>query len=91
MIKMRNPTKEFIERVAFEGDVHLANCKKFFGQVVNKHHPLRYAIKAVVFGALYGKSVKSLAKELELEARNRHRDNILKLEKEVRKLEKELA
>ncbi len=49
------------------GDVHVQAVKLFFGQDIDKSHPLRYLIKAVVFGVLYGKSAKSLAVELAVE------------------------
>lgn len=79
------------KRLKTEGDVHIANVKRFFGMWVDKDHPLRQAIKNVVFGALYGLSVKSLARDLENEAKYRHRAIILKLEKEITKVKKELA
>lgn len=88
---IKKPTEELRQRLKKEGDVHISNVKKFFGQWVDKSHPLRYAIKAAVFGALYGKGARSLGRELELEARNRHRDKILKLEKEIRAVKKELG
>lgn len=78
------------KRLKTEGDVHIANVKKFFGMWVDKNHPLRSAIKNVVFGALYGLSVKSLARDLELEAKYRHRGIVLKLEKEIAAVRKAL-
>lgn len=65
-----------------QGDVHIQNVKFFFGQDVDKSHPLRYAIKAVVFGVIYGKGPKSLGIELRGEAKKRMED----LEKDVAKL-----
>lgn len=78
------------KRLKTEGDVHIANVKKFFGIWVDKNHPLRSAIKGVVFGALYGLSIKSLARDLELEAKYRHRGIVLKLEKEIAAVKKQL-
>ncbi|QBQ74605.1 DNA polymerase I [Burkholderia phage BcepSauron] len=43
-----------------KGDIHIQNVFRFFKQWVDKDHPLRHAIKAVVFGVLYGKSAKTL-------------------------------
>lgn len=51
---------------AANGDTHVAAVWDFFKQRVDKQHPLRQAVKAVIFGVLYGKSAKSLAKELAL-------------------------
>ena len=65
-----------------QGDVHIQNVKFFFGQDVDKSHPLRYAIKAVVFGVIYGKGPKSLGIELRGEAKKRMEG----LEKDVAKL-----
>jgi DNA polymerase I-like protein with 3'-5' exonuclease and polymerase domains len=49
-----------------KGDTHVQAVWDFFKQRVNKKHPLRQAVKAVIFGVLYGKSAKSLALELAL-------------------------
>lgn len=49
-----------------KGDTHVQAVWDFFRQRVNKKHPLRQAVKAVIFGVLYGKSAKSLAIELAL-------------------------
>ncbi len=49
-----------------KGDTHVQAVWDFFRQRVNKKHPLRQAVKAVIFGVLYGKSAKSLALELAL-------------------------
>lgn len=37
-------------RIKKEGDIHIANVKRFFGKWVEKTDPLRDAVKAVVFG-----------------------------------------
>lgn len=55
------------EILAREGDIHIQNVKHFFGKTVDKKHILRDQIKTVVFGVLYGKMAKSLAKELGIE------------------------
>lgn len=54
-----------------EGDVHIQNVYRFFKKWVDKSDPLRDAIKAVVFGVLYGKSAKTLGhdtKKAEIDA-----------------------
>ena len=62
--------KKILER---EGDIHILNVRFFFKKNVDKKHVLRQQIKQVVFGVLYGKMAKALAKELgidEDEAKN---------------------
>jgi DNA polymerase I-like protein with 3'-5' exonuclease and polymerase domains len=49
-----------------KGDTHVQAVWDFFKQRVNKKHALRQAVKAVIFGVLYGKSARSLALELAL-------------------------
>lgn len=53
-----------IQVLAREGDIHISNVRFFFKQDVDKSHVLRYRIKAIVFGTIYGKMAKGLAKEL---------------------------
>jgi len=60
---VKNPTDELKARIKTEGDVHILNVKRIFGKIVDKAHPLRYAIKAVIFGLIYGKSAKSLGED----------------------------
>ena len=50
-------------RLKTEGDIHIQNCFRFFGKWVEKSDPLRDAIKAVVFGVLYGKSAATLGND----------------------------
>lgn len=42
--------QEFKTRLKKEGDIHLANIYRFFKKWVDKSHPLRSAIKNIVFG-----------------------------------------
>lgn len=69
--KFRLTPDQFVEAaakvLALEGDVHIINVKFFFKQDVDKKHPLRNKIKSIVFGVLYGKLAKGLAKELGIE------------------------
>jgi DNA polymerase I-like protein with 3'-5' exonuclease and polymerase domains len=57
---IQNPTDENKKAIKEKGDIHILNVLRFFGQLVDKDHPLRDAVKAVVFGVLYGKSAKTL-------------------------------
>ena len=45
-------------------DLHIQNVKRIFNKDITKDDPLRQAIKTIVFGLIYGKSVKSLARDL---------------------------
>lgn len=83
--------EELDKQIKTDGDVHVRGVKLFFNQMVSKSHPLRSAIKTVTFGVLFGKSVKSLAKDIQGEARYRHRDAIIAAENNLRKLKKELT
>jgi DNA polymerase I-like protein with 3'-5' exonuclease and polymerase domains len=47
---MLTPTDEVKKKMKQDGDIHLMSVKLFFGQIVEKSHPLRSAVKAVVFG-----------------------------------------
>lgn len=85
-----------------KGDLHIINCYKFFKKWIEKSNPLRDAIKAIVFGTIYGKSVKTLASDLQKqrigELEDKVRENKAKYEeaktdddkKAVKKVLKEL-
>jgi DNA polymerase I-like protein with 3'-5' exonuclease and polymerase domains len=60
----KNPVKRIADKLKKQGDIHIANVKFFFGKWVDKEHELRFAIKAVVFGVIYGKSAATLAKDV---------------------------
>lgn len=76
-----NPTDKVKEELKKKGDIHIVNVKFFFNLDVDKKHPLREGVKAVIFGVLYGKSAKTLAKDLKTEA-------VRRLEGEIRDLNK---
>lgn len=82
--------KAIIKLIKTEGDIHVRSVHAFFGMWVDKDHPLRAAVKAVVFGVLYGKSPATLAKDLQGEARYRHRDIILAAQKRVRTIQAQI-
>lgn len=50
-----------------KGDLHIWNAYLFFQKWIEKSDPLRDAIKQIVFGVIYGKSVKTLAKDIKQE------------------------
>jgi hypothetical protein len=57
---IQNPTDENRKAIKEKGDIHILNVLRFFGKLVDKDHPLRDAVKAVVFGVLYGKGAETL-------------------------------
>jgi DNA polymerase I-like protein with 3'-5' exonuclease and polymerase domains len=57
---IKTPTQEIKDELKKKGDSHIASVYRFFGKWVDKDHPLRDAVKAVVFGVLYGKSAATL-------------------------------
>ena len=54
---------ELVERAETEGDVHKQNYKRFYGRLP-KDKEERQQVKGVVFGAIYGKGITSLAVDL---------------------------
>jgi len=84
-----NPSEELKKKIKTEGDVHLLNVKRIFNKIVDKSHPLRHAIKAVVFGLLYGKSAKSLGEDTKQNEIEEIREKLSELYNE--KLELQLA
>lgn len=66
LISTLNSTKigEIIKKLKTVGDVHIQNVHRFWGEWVDKEHPLRHAVKAVVFGLIYGKGVRALSKDI---------------------------
>jgi len=88
---MKNPSDEIKKRLKLEGDVHLLNVKRFFNKIVDKSHPLRSAVKAVVFGVLYGKSAATLGKDLQKEEISSLQDERRKLVAEYRDLKKKVG
>ncbi len=68
---IKTPTPEILAELKKKGDSHIQSVHRFFGKWVEKSDPLRDAVKAVVFGVLYGKSATTLGhdtKKAELEA-----------------------
>lgn len=57
---IQDPSPENKKAIKEKGDIHILNCLRFFGKLVDKDDPLRQAVKAVVFGVLYGKGAATL-------------------------------
>lgn len=55
-----DPSPENKKAVKEKGDIHILNVLRFFKLLVDKNHPLRDAIKKVVFGAIYSKGAETL-------------------------------
>lgn len=61
----KTSNKKYKDELALKGDVHKLNVNFFFGTPIDKvTKEERDQIKGVGFGAIYGKSPKTLAKEL---------------------------
>lgn len=64
--------KELVEEVREElrkslkkdGDFHIQSVFRIFGKWVEKSSPLRDIVKALVFGLIYGKGTRTLAKDI---------------------------
>lgn len=87
---IQNPTPELKDKIKLDGDVHLQNVKRFFNKIVEKSHPLRDAVKAVVFGVIYGKGAKTLGNDTKKAEIDELRAKINKLYTEKRELEAQL-
>lgn len=61
---IQKPSAEIRKELKTKGDIHIQNVYRFWGKWVDKNDPLRDAVKAVVFGVLYGKSAKSLGEDI---------------------------
>lgn len=53
-------------RLKKEGDIHIQNVYRIFQKWVEKSDPLRDAIKAIIFGLIYGKSAATLGTDTKL-------------------------
>lgn len=80
----KTPTDEIKARIKKEGDIHIINVKFFFGVFVDKEHPLRDAIKAVIFGVIYSKGAKALARDIK--PKEKDVEVIVKRIKEIKRL-----
>lgn len=60
---IQDPSDENRKAIKEKGDVHILNVKRFFNKLVDKDHPLRDAVKSVVFGVLYGKGPETLGED----------------------------
>lgn len=75
---IKNPTDEVLKRMKTEGDIHIQNVHRFFGKWVEKKNPLRQAVKAVVFGILYGKQARTLGDDTKTAELGELRDSLNK-------------
>lgn len=63
---IQDPTDENKKAIKEKGDLHILNVKRLLNKVVDKDHPLRDAIKAIIFGLIYGKSAATLGEDTKL-------------------------
>ena len=63
---VKNPTEENKQKLKTYGDIHMVNAAYFFGVDINSQEAkdFRDAVKAVVFGLIYGRGPKSLAETI---------------------------
>jgi DNA polymerase I-like protein with 3'-5' exonuclease and polymerase domains len=60
------PSPELAKKVSLEADVHKINASYFFGiPVASVDKETRQAVKQIIFGLIYGMSIKSLASSLD--------------------------
>lgn len=60
----KDPDAEKAKELKTKGDIHIINAFHFFARWIDKSDPLRDAIKQIVFGVVYGKGVKALARDI---------------------------
>lgn len=63
---IQDPTDANKKAIKEKGDLHILNVKRLLNKVVDKDHPLRDAIKAIIFGLIYGKSAATLGEDTKL-------------------------
>lgn len=61
---IKAPSDEIRQELKRKGDVHIQNVFLIFNKWIEKSDPLRDAIKAIIFGLIYGKAAASLAKDI---------------------------
>ena len=81
-------TDDLKAKLKTEGDIHILNVKRLFNKIVEKSHPLRDAVKAVVFGLLYGKSSKTLGVDTKKGDIDAVKSKLNAYRKELKELEK---
>ncbi len=87
---IQNPSSDIKNELKTKGDIHIQNCYRFFRRWVEKADPLRNAVKATIFGLLYGKSAKSLGEDVRSSDLQEIEAKISKLEAERAKLQAQL-
>lgn len=77
--KTEEERAEIKKELKQKGDLHIQNVFRFFGKWVDKDDPLRDAIKAIIFGTLYGKSAETLGIDTKQSDLNKWKGEISKL------------
>lgn len=78
----------FLKELKTKGDIHLANIFRFFAKWVDKKDPLRDAIKGIVFGCIYGKSVGTLGRDIWTQRLNEAKDKVFSVKSTLADTEK---
>lgn len=55
---------EIRETLKKKGDIHIQNVYRFYRKWVSKDDPMRDSIKSTIFGLLYGKSARSMGRDI---------------------------
>lgn len=61
-----DPSDANRKAVKEKGDIHILNVKRLLNKIIEKSDPLRDAIKAIIFGLIYGKSAATLGEDTKL-------------------------
>lgn len=70
----KSPSDELKAEIKMRGDFHRLNAQTFFGvDPMDCSDEIRQAVKAIAFGAVYGKSIKSLARDTKTELKEMER------------------
>jgi DNA polymerase I-like protein with 3'-5' exonuclease and polymerase domains len=85
---IQNPTKEVADELKQKGDIHIQNYYRFHKIWIDKQRDAqkRNNLKAVVFGAIYGKSAATLGKDLKKERLDGLANTKRELMKQIRAL-----
>jgi DNA polymerase I-like protein with 3'-5' exonuclease and polymerase domains len=77
-----------VKRLKREGDTHIMSIKMFFNKWVEKSDPLRDAIKALVFGTIYGMSASTLGGNIRKKQMDDAAAKIKAIKKRIQELRK---
>lgn len=68
--------KSALEDFAIKGDIHIQNVLRIWGIQIDAKHPLRQAVKAVIFALVYGSGAESLGMGIREGRANKMKDEM---------------